>query len=63
MLPKFADREMELKFLERVYAKKEFSLIVVYGRRRVRITPALSESCREACFKAIEYAKEFNVPQ
>ncbi len=26
------------------------------------ITPALSESCREACFKAIEYAKEFNVP-
>ncbi len=43
MLPKFADRERELKFLERVYAKKGFSLIVLYGRRRVGKTELIKK--------------------
>lgn len=39
----FVDRELEIRTLEKEYAKKESSLIVVYGRRRVGKTTLLSE--------------------
>ncbi len=42
-MEQFVDRELEIRTLEKEYAKKESSLIVVYGRRRVGKTTLLSE--------------------
>ncbi|MBU4031958.1 MAG: ATP-binding protein [Candidatus Thermoplasmatota archaeon] len=35
MLPHFVNRETELKFLEEIYRQQKFSLVAIYGRRRV----------------------------
>lgn len=42
-MEQFVDRELEIRTLEKEYAKKEPSLVVVYGRRRVGKTTLLSE--------------------
>lgn len=42
-MEQFVDRELEIGTLEKEYAKKEPSLVVVYGRRRVGKTTLLSE--------------------
>lgn len=42
-MKQFVDRELEIRTLEKEYAKKEASLVVVYGRRRVGKTTLLSE--------------------
>ena len=34
-MEQFVDRELEIRTLGKEYAKKEASLVVVYGRRRV----------------------------
>ena len=34
-MPRFVDREEELRMLEKQYARKDASLVVLYGRRRV----------------------------
>jgi len=42
----FVDRQDELATLEREYARRAASLVVVYGRRRVGKTSLLTEFCR-----------------
>lgn len=42
-MEQFVDREPEIRTLEKEYAKKEASFVVVYGRRRVGKTTLLSE--------------------
>lgn len=42
-MEQFVDRELEIRTLEKEYVKKESSLVVVYGRRRVGKTTLLSE--------------------
>lgn len=42
-MEQFVDRELEIRTLEKEYAKKESALVVVYGRRRVGKTTLLSE--------------------
>ena len=42
-MEQFVDRELEIRTLGKEYAKKEASLVVVYGRRRVGKTTLLSE--------------------
>lgn len=42
-MEQFVDRELEIETLEKEYAKKEASLVVVYGRRRVGKTTLLAE--------------------
>ena len=43
-MKQFVDRELEMRTLEREYAKKEASLVIVYGRRRVGKTTLLNRS-------------------
>jgi len=43
MLQQFVDRERELKFLEEVYREGGFSLVVIYGRRRVGKTELIKK--------------------
>ncbi len=43
MLPKFANRERELSFLEEIYREKGFNLVVLYGRRRVGKTELIKK--------------------
>lgn len=43
IMKQFVNRTAELKTLEKEYAKKEASLVIVYGRRRVGKTTLLSE--------------------
>ncbi len=43
MLPKFFDRERELKYLNKLYETQAFKLFVLYGRRRVGKTELLKE--------------------
>ena len=40
---KFFDREKELEYLNSEYSKKESSLIVLYGRRRIGKTSLIKE--------------------
>ena len=40
---KFIDREQEMAFLEKEYAKKESSFVVLYGRRRIGKTSLIKE--------------------
>ncbi len=47
ILKQFVDRELELKTLEKQYAKKEASLVIVYGRRRVGKTTLLNEFAKD----------------
>ena len=42
-MPKFIDRKMEMETLETQYARKEASLVVLYGRRRVGKTSLCTE--------------------
>lgn len=42
-MAQFVDRELEIATLEKEYASKEASLVIVYGRRRVGKTTLLSE--------------------
>lgn len=42
-MERFVDRGLEIRTLEKEYAKKEASLVIVYGRRRVGKTALLSE--------------------
>lgn len=46
-MAQFVDRELEIATLEKEYAKKEASLVIVYGRRRVGKTTLLSEFMKE----------------
>jgi len=39
----FVNREFELETLERLWAKKNFSLVIIYGRRRIGKTRLLTE--------------------
>ncbi len=43
MLQQFTDRDAELKFLEGVHSKRGFSLVVIYGRRRVGKTELIKK--------------------
>lgn len=45
-MAQFVDRELEIATLEKEYAKKDASLVIVYGRRRVGKTTLLSEFMR-----------------
>ena len=45
-MKQFVDRELEMRTLEREYAKKEASLVIVYGRRRVGKTALNNEFCK-----------------
>ena len=42
-MEKFIDRKNELDFLNREYQKKESSLIILYGRRRIGKTSLIKE--------------------
>ena len=42
-MEKFVDREKELEFLNSEYAKKESSLVIIYGRRRIGKTSLIKE--------------------
>ena len=42
-MSKFVDREKELEYLNSEYNKKESSLIVLYGRRRIGKTSLIKE--------------------
>lgn len=42
-MPKFVDREKELEYLNSEYNKKQSSLIVLYGRRRIGKTSLIKE--------------------
>ena len=42
-MEKFVDREKELDFLNSEYAKKESSLVIIYGRRRIGKTSLIKE--------------------
>lgn len=46
-MKRFVDRELETKTLEREYAKKGASLVIVYGRRRVGKTTLLNEFAKD----------------
>ncbi len=46
-MKQFVDRELEMRTLEREYAKKEASLVIVYGRRRVGKTTLLNEFAKD----------------
>lgn len=52
----FIGRERELSELNELYAKDEFQLFVLYGRRRVGKTTLLNEFCKEK--NAIFYSAE-----
>ena len=52
----FIGRERELSELNELYAKDEFQLFVLYGRRRVGKTTLLNEFCKEK--DAIFYSAE-----
>ena len=43
MIKRFVDRELEMRTLEKEYAKETASFVIVYGRRRVGKTTLLSE--------------------
>ena len=43
MIQQFIDRRRELEFLEKIHSKKGFSLVVIYGRRRVGKTTLIRE--------------------
>ena len=49
----FVNRETELEFLESLWEKRGFSLVIIYGRRRVGKTRLLREFARDK--KAIYY--------
>lgn len=54
----FIGREYEIETLNKLYSKKQFQFIVMYGRRRVGKTTLLSEFCnnkRKIFFVAEEY--------
>ena len=42
MLPQFVDRQKELQFLETLYKRDGFNLVVIYGRRRVGKTELIT---------------------
>ena len=42
-MEKFVDRKNEIDFLNQEYAKKESSLIILYGRRRIGKTSLIKE--------------------
>lgn len=46
-MARFIDRGLEIGTLEKEYAKKEASLVIVYGRRRVGKTTLLSEFIKD----------------
>lgn len=52
----FVDRENELKFLEEYYRRKESSLIIIYGRRRIGKTELIKQFIKDK--KAIYYLCE-----
>lgn len=43
LMAQFVDRELEIATLEKEYAKKEASLVIVYGRRREKIFSCMRE--------------------
>lgn len=61
---KFIDREEELAFLEREYAKKEASFVVLYGRRRLGKTSLATNFMANKpgiYFLATEEAEQMNI--
>lgn len=46
-MEQFVDRELEIRTLEKEYKKKDSSLVIVYGRRRVGKTTLLSEFMKD----------------
>lgn len=44
---KFVDRQKELTVLEKEFNRKEASLVIVYGRRRVGKTTLLKEFIKD----------------
>jgi uncharacterized protein len=42
MNPNFINRQLELKFLNKVYSSNEKQLIIIYGRRRIGKTELIS---------------------
>ena len=47
VIPQFVDRERELEYLGKIYEKRGFSLVVIYGRRRVGKTALIKEFLKE----------------
>lgn len=59
----FIDRKIELQFLEQEYARKESSLVILYGRRRVGKTALMTkfmENKRAFYFLATEESEQQN---
>jgi AAA+ ATPase superfamily predicted ATPase len=61
-LIKFFDggRKRELKSLEELYSRKEFSFAVIYGRRRIGKTSLIGEFINRGDKKAIRYTATEN---
>lgn len=62
-MEQFVDRELEIRTLEKEYTKKDSSLVIVYGRRRVGKTTLLSEfmkNKRALYFLATQEAETIN---
>ena len=60
---KFVDRQKELTVLEKEFNRKEASLVIVYGRRRVGKTALLKEfikNKRALYFLATEESEAMN---
>lgn len=64
MLPKFFNRERELKWMKSLYGKRGFKLVVIYGRRRVGKTELLKkflEGKKSIYFLATDESLEENI--
>ena len=64
MIPKFYDRENEIRFLNDIHSSNKFSLVVIYGRRRVGKTELLKhflKGKRGIYFLSVDESIEENI--
>ena len=65
-MEKFVDREEEMKYLNSEYNKKESSLVILYGRRRIGKTSLIKEFGKDKemiYFLATEESETQNMKQ
>ncbi len=60
MFERFHNREEELKYLEEEYRKQSFSLIIVYGRRRVGKTFLIKKFLENKSYAIYFYVSEMS---
>lgn len=66
MLPLFVNRKKELEYLEQIYSKNRFSLVVLFGRRRVGKTELIKkfiENKDSAYILATDESTEENIKE